>query len=42
MNIWERVQLAKVYYQSGIFSKREYIVALGHLFNQATALREGK
>jgi len=34
MNIWDRVQLAKVWYYSGFCSKGEYISALGHLYEE--------
>ncbi|MDQ0078231.1 hypothetical protein [Arthrobacter oryzae] len=42
MNIVDKTWWAKMFYQTGKMSKGEYIVALGHLFTEATANREGR
>lgn len=42
LNLWERIQLAKIWFKTMVLSKDEFIVALGHLHEEAKARQEAR
>lgn len=39
MNLWSRIQVVKVHYQTGALSKSQFVHVLGEFFKEATKLR---